>query len=90
MTNNQLTEAEITDTLDAVTSGYPLTASAEENLRRVFAELQERRKVNADLTMWVKRLGYSLKRAKPDSKLPGNAMAYLNAKGLISVEDILR
>lgn len=54
------------------------------------AELQERRKVNADLTMWVKRLGYSLKRAKPDSKLPGNAMAYLNAKGLISVEDILR
>ena len=90
MTNNQLTEAELTETLDAATSGYPLTASAEENLRRVFAELQERRKVNADLTMWVKRLGYSLKRAKPDSKLPGNAMAYLNAKGLISVEDILR
>ncbi|WP_234450665.1 hypothetical protein [Pluralibacter gergoviae] len=53
-------------------------------------ELQERRKVNADLTMWVKRLGYSLKRAKPDSKLPGDAMAYLSAKGLISVEDILR
>ncbi|HFE3513947.1 TPA: hypothetical protein ACF3JK_003889 [Klebsiella aerogenes] len=90
MTNNQLTEAELTETLDAATSGYPLTASAEENLRRVFAELQERRKVNADLTMWVKRLGYSLKRAKPDSKLPGDAMAYLSAKGLISVEDILR
>lgn len=90
MTNNQLTESELTETLDAATSGYPLTASSEENLRRVFAELQERRKVNADLTMWVKRLGYSLKRAKPDSKLPGNAMAYLNAKGLISVEDILR
>lgn len=44
MTNNQLTEAEITETLDAATSGYPLTASAEANLRRVFAELQERRK----------------------------------------------
>ncbi|EPD4355884.1 hypothetical protein [Escherichia coli] len=53
-------------------------------------ELQERRKVNSDLTMWVKRLGYSLKRAKPDSKLPGEAMAYLSAKELISVEDILR
>lgn len=90
MTNNQLTEAELTETLDAATSGYPLTASAEANLRRVFAELQERRKVNADLTMWVKRLGYSLKRAKPDSKLPGEAMAYLSAKGIISVGDILR
>ncbi|HBS0234654.1 TPA: hypothetical protein L9968_002084 [Klebsiella aerogenes] len=44
MTNNQLTEAELTETLDAATSGYPLTASAEANLRRVFAELQERRK----------------------------------------------
>ncbi|MGR7269622.1 hypothetical protein ACU615_12960 [Klebsiella aerogenes] len=44
MTNNQLTEAEITETLDAATSGYPLTASVEANLRRVFAELQKRRK----------------------------------------------
>ncbi|HIG8794972.1 TPA: hypothetical protein ACYEOW_001205 [Raoultella terrigena] len=48
MTNNQLTEAELTETLDAATSGYPLTASAEENLRRVFAELQERRKAAMD------------------------------------------
>lgn len=47
MTNNQLTEAELTETLDAATSGYPLTASAEANLRRVFAELQERRKAEA-------------------------------------------
>lgn len=46
MTNNQLTEAELTETLDAATSGYPLTASAEANLRRVFAELQERRKAD--------------------------------------------
>lgn len=48
MTNNQLTEAELTETLDAATSGYPLTASAEANLRRVFAELQERRKTAAE------------------------------------------
>lgn len=48
MTNNQLTEAELTETLDAATSGYPLTASAEENLRRVFAELQERRKADSE------------------------------------------
>ena len=53
-------------------------------------ELQERRKVNADLTMWVKRLAYSLKCAKPSSKLPSDAMDYLSANGLISVEDILR
>lgn len=48
MTNNQLTEAELTETLDAATSGYPLTASAEENLRSVFAELQERRKADSE------------------------------------------
>lgn len=48
MTNNHLTEAELTETLDAATSGYPLTASAEANLRRVFAELQERRKAAMD------------------------------------------
>ncbi|MFI2853789.1 DUF551 domain-containing protein [Klebsiella aerogenes] len=48
MTNNQLTEAEITETLDAATSGYPLTASAEASLRRVFAELQERRKADSE------------------------------------------
>ncbi|WP_049046142.1 hypothetical protein [Klebsiella aerogenes] len=48
MTNNQLTEAELTETLDAATSGYPLTASAEANLRRVFAELQERRKADSE------------------------------------------
>ncbi|AKL09593.1 hypothetical protein AB184_11855 [Klebsiella oxytoca] len=61
-----------------------------EDYAALAAELQERRKVNADLTMWVKRLGYSLKRAKPDSKLPGEAMSYLSAKGIISVGDILR
>lgn len=52
MTNNQLTEAELTETLDAATSGYPLTASAEANLRRVFAELQERRKADSEPVAW--------------------------------------
>ena len=53
MTNNQLTEAELTETLDAATSGYPLTASAEANLRRVFAELQERRKADSEPVAWT-------------------------------------
>lgn len=53
MTNNQLTEAELTETLDAATSGYALTASAEANLRRVFAELQERRKADSEPVAWM-------------------------------------
>ncbi|VAU18959.1 hypothetical protein [Klebsiella variicola] len=53
MTNNQLTEAELTETLDAATSGYQLTASAEANLRRVFAELQERRKADSEPVGYV-------------------------------------
>lgn len=44
----------------------------------------------AELTMLVKRLAYSLRNAKPDSKLPDEATAYLSRKGLISVADILR
>jgi len=44
----------------------------------------------AELTMLVKRLAHSLGNAKPDSKLPEEAMAYLSRKGLISVADILR
>lgn len=43
-----------------------------------------------ELTMWVKRLALSLINAKPDSKLPDEALAYLSRKGLISVADILR
>ncbi|VAC93612.1 Uncharacterised protein [Klebsiella aerogenes] len=92
MTNNQLTDkrlAQLAKRNFCQTRGEEYTPFGDEVVSMA-AELQECRKVNADLTMWVKRLGYSLKRAKPDSKLPGNAMAYLNAKGLISVEDILR
>lgn len=55
-----------------------------------FEELQESRKVNADLTMLVKRLAHSLKYANQLSKLPGDAMDYLSRNGLISVEDVLR
>ncbi|UAN38758.1 hypothetical protein [Enterobacter asburiae] len=44
----------------------------------------------AELTMQVKRLAYSLRHAKPDSKLPDDAMAYLSRKGLISTTDVLR
>lgn len=98
MTNNQLTENSVNQLLNSVRLARDNAERADNRVDHSFyfaltialEELQERRKVNADLTMWVKRLGYSLKRAKPDSKLPGNAMAYLNAKGLISVEDILR
>lgn len=43
-----------------------------------------------ELTMWVKRLAHSLKSASPDSNLPGEVMAYLSRKGLISGTDILR
>ncbi|HBR3772556.1 hypothetical protein AAHU82_10270 [Klebsiella pneumoniae] len=93
MTNKQLTPETVTryaqygvDMMEWPDGGYV----RHEDYASLAAELQEHRKVNADLTMWVKRLGYSLKRAKPDSKSPGDAMAYLSAKGLISVGDILR
>jgi hypothetical protein len=43
-----------------------------------------------ELTMLVKRLAFSLRNAKPDSKLPKDAMSYLSKKGLISVADVLR
>lgn len=43
-----------------------------------------------ELTMWVKRLAYSLKKANPGSKLHSDAMDYLSRKGLIGVGDILR
>lgn len=43
-----------------------------------------------ELVMWVKRLAHSLRKANPDSKLQIDAMDYLNRKGLIGVEDMLR
>ncbi|HDI3035749.1 hypothetical protein [Cronobacter turicensis] len=44
----------------------------------------------AELTMWVKRLAWLLRRSRPNSALPNDAMDYLRAKGLISAEDVLR
>lgn len=43
-----------------------------------------------ELTMWVKRLAHSLRKANSDNKLQSDAMDYLSRKGLISVEDVLR
>lgn len=42
------------------------------------------------LVMWVRRLAYSLKHAKPESKLVADAMTYLKDNNLISVGDCLR
>lgn len=44
----RLTDDELTETLRQATSGYPLPASVEGNLRHAFAELQERRKTEKD------------------------------------------
>ena len=53
-------------------------------------ELQGKHRRITELTMWIKRLSSSLKNAKPDSKLPDDAMIWLNNEGLTSIEDILR
>lgn len=44
----RLTDDELTETLRLATSGYPLPAWVEGNLRQAFAELQERRKAAMD------------------------------------------
>lgn len=44
----RLTDDELTETLRLATSGYPLPACVEGNLRQAFAELQERRKAAMD------------------------------------------
>lgn len=43
-----------------------------------------------ELTMWVKRLAHSLKKANPDSGLHEKAMDYLHRASLVSTADILR
>lgn len=43
-----------------------------------------------ELTMLVRKLASRLKNAKPDCELPDRAIRYLERKGLISMEDILR
>lgn len=56
-------------------------------------ELQQRDKRAKQLrevVMFAKRLASSLKKSKPDSKLPGELADYLSREGLIKIEDILR
>ncbi len=53
-------------------------------------ELEGKDRRITELTMWIKRLSSSLKNTKPDSKLPDDAMIWLNNEGLTSIEDILR
>ncbi|HAN8875942.1 TPA: ead/Ea22-like family protein [Escherichia coli] len=53
-------------------------------------ELEGKDRRITEVTMWIKRLSFSLKNAKPDSKLPDDAMIWLNNEGLTSIEDILR
>ncbi|HBE2772852.1 ead/Ea22-like family protein [Escherichia coli] len=53
-------------------------------------ELEGKDRRITEVTMWIKRLSSSLKNAKPDSKLPDDAMIWLNNEGLTSIEDILR
>ncbi|ASG18934.1 hypothetical protein ODU92_003846 [Salmonella enterica] len=43
-----------------------------------------------ELVMLLKRLGSSLRSARPECKLPDTAMHYLSKHGLISVNDCLR
>ncbi|HAV8550851.1 TPA: ead/Ea22-like family protein [Escherichia coli] len=57
---------------------------------RLRVELEGKHRRITELTMWIKRLSSSLKNAKPDSKLPDDAMIWLNNEGLTSIEDILR
>ncbi|HFH2730309.1 TPA: ead/Ea22-like family protein [Escherichia coli] len=57
---------------------------------RLRVELEGKHRRITELKMWIKRLSSSLKNAKPDSKLPDDAMIWLNNEGLTSIEDILR
>lgn len=49
----RLTDDELTETLRLATSGYPLPACVEGNLRHAFAELQERRKADSEPVAWT-------------------------------------
>ncbi|EGQ6949620.1 ead/Ea22-like family protein [Salmonella enterica] len=82
------------DELDSA-NGYASAYEAEKWHYHGLAESEGERADRAEkqveeLTMWVKRLAYSLRNTRPDSKLHIDAMDYLSSKGLISVEDVLR
>ncbi|RXO51047.1 ead/Ea22-like family protein [Salmonella enterica] len=82
------------DELDSA-NGYASAYEAEKWHYHGLAESEGERadreeKQVEELTMWIKRLAYSLRNTRPDSKLHIDAMDYLSSKGLISVEDVLR
>lgn len=68
----------------------PESALTQRDMRQALEQLEEAEKQVEELTMWIKRLAHSLRKAKPNSKLHYAAMDYLSRKGLISVEDVLR
>ncbi|EPK1677261.1 TPA: hypothetical protein QFT02_002646 [Raoultella ornithinolytica] len=49
----RLTDDELTETLRLATSGYPLPAWVEGNLRQAFAELQERLKADSEPVAYI-------------------------------------
>ncbi|EDB6883000.1 TPA: ead/Ea22-like family protein [Salmonella enterica subsp. houtenae] len=91
---NPRTMLALLDELDSA-NGYASAYEAEKWHYHGLAESEGERADRAEkqvkeLTMWIKRLAYSLRNTRPDSKLHIDAMDYLSSKGLISVEDVLR
>ncbi|EHH5714201.1 ead/Ea22-like family protein [Salmonella enterica subsp. enterica serovar Newport] len=91
---NPATMLALLDELDSA-NGYASAYEAEKWHYHGLAESEGERADRAEkqveeLTMWIKRLAYSLKKTRPDRKLHIDAMDYLSSKGLISVEDVLR
>ncbi|EHI1800018.1 TPA: ead/Ea22-like family protein [Salmonella enterica subsp. enterica] len=91
---NPRTMLALLDELDRA-NGYASAYEAEKWHYHGLAESEGERADQAEkqvkeLTMWIKRLAYSLRNTRPDSKLHIDAMDYLSSKGLISVEDVLR
>ncbi|ECI8050226.1 hypothetical protein E4470_21395 [Salmonella enterica subsp. enterica] len=91
---NPATMLALLDELDSA-NGYASAYEAEKWHYHGLAESEGERADRAEkqveeLTMWIKRLAYSLRNTRPDSKLHIDAMDYLSSKGLISVEDVLR
>ena len=52
--------------------------------------LLDKNRRTSELVMLIKRLGSSLRSARPECKLPATAMHYLSKHGLVSVNDCLR
>lgn len=80
----RLTDDELTETLHLATSGYPLPACVEGNIRQAFAELQERRKADSEPVARILRHGPAFKglcdftQARTYEELPMSAVAESN------------